>query len=110
MGAAAAGFLGLLAFPFLLRSLFSSRLSTLIRLPLLTSACLILLWAWPPLRFLIPLLPLALAACYLGLPLRVRPWTPTLLCAAALVAGLQSANYSRAALCSGFWYPDSVPP
>ncbi|MFN7545482.1 MAG: hypothetical protein ACK5TN_22105 [Acidobacteriota bacterium] len=110
VGAAAAGFLGLLAFPFLLRSLFSSRLSTLIRLPLLTSACLILLWAWPPLRFLIPLLPLALAACYLGLPLRVRPWAPTLLCAAALVAGFQSANYSRAALSSGCWYPDSIPP
>jgi hypothetical protein len=107
---AAAGWLSLIAFPFLLRTLFSQRLPSIIRLPVLVSGGFILLWAWPPLRFLIPLLPLALAAGYLGIPGAMRRWAPALLCAAALVGGIQSWKFSTAARSTGLWYPSVVSP
>ena len=62
------GALGLIAIPFVLRALFRNDLPLMIRAFLLLSGTVIVLWVWPPLRFLVPLIPILIWTAWSGAP------------------------------------------
>ena len=98
-------FIGLICLPFSVRALFRPGLPVPVRCFLLFSGGVILLWVWPPLRFVVPLLPLILWAVWSGFPLAARK---VLLASAWLLflnAAWSSHAFSEKALLSGLWYP-----
>ncbi len=99
------GILGLLCFPFALRALFRPGLPLPLRSFLLCSSAVILLWVWPPLRFVVPLLPLVLWAVWSGVPQAARNLLLTAAWLLFLNAAWSSHVFSQKALRSGFWYP-----
>jgi hypothetical protein len=104
------GVIGLVALPLITRSLYRSGLALPIRCFLLGSGTVILLWVWPPLRFLIPLLPLLVLAVFEGAPKKLQ--TPILICTVLLaLQGLRATHqFSIAASNSGLWYPQPTQP
>lgn len=104
------GLIGLLCLPFVLRSLLRGAIPNAIRFPLLASMGLIILWAWPPLRFLIPLLPLALGAFLLGVPPRWQTRATLCVIILAIFAAARTTHYTREAVSTGLWLPLPVPP
>jgi hypothetical protein len=100
--------LGLAFFPFLLRGVWG-RSALAARLYLVASLTVILLWAWPPQRFVIPLLPLAFWMLWQGCP---ASWRRGLLATTALLFAVcwqADRSYSAQAERSGIWMPEAVP-
>lgn len=73
-----------------------------VRFYLLASLALITLWAWPPLRFLVPLLPFALWLSLNTLPTR---FAVTILALLTLGGAWASHGISTHATRTGFWIP-----
>jgi hypothetical protein len=73
-----------------------------VRFYLLASLALITLWAWPPLRFLVPLLPFALWLSLNTLPTR---FAVTVLALLTLAGAWASHGISTHAARNGFWIP-----
>lgn len=66
------GILGFATIPWILRALVRKDLPLAIQFYLLLSYTIIVFWVWPPLRFLVPLLPLLLWGIWSGAPTIVR--------------------------------------
>lgn len=99
------GILGLIATPFIVRAFFRAEIPLAVRSMLLLSGAVILLWVWPPLRFLVPLLPLVLWMIWGGAPAVVRKALIPC-CWLLFVQGYRaSAAFSAIAAESGFWCP-----
>lgn len=103
------GVLGLIAAPFAIRALWQKEFAAPVRWLLLLSYGVILLWVWPPLRFLVPLLPLLVWSTWAGLPARLR-------LAFLVGCGLLAAEgwwvdrqFSTIASHSGIWCPIPTP-
>lgn len=104
------GAIGLIALPFGIRALFKSEFAPPVRAFLIFSGTVIVLWVWPPLRFLIPLLPLLFWAIWIAAPPR---WHIPILAVTAflIVQGIWSSNqFSATAAQSGLWYPQQTTP
>jgi hypothetical protein len=99
------GALGLLATPFLVRALWRKELALPIRGFLGFSLLVMLLWVWPPLRFLIPILPLLLLGVWLGSPARLRPFWTLSFVLLSLWSATASHSYAKWAETSGFYCP-----
>jgi hypothetical protein len=99
------GILGFVALPFFVRAFFGNTLPLVVRGFLLLSGLVIVLWVWPPLRFLIPILPLLIWAVWSGVPTQARIWF--LVSCWLLFAHCAGAShaYSLKALESRLWYP-----
>jgi hypothetical protein len=100
--------LGWVASPLVVRGAIRGRMGLAASISLAISIALMLLWAWPPLRFVIPLLPLLLWAIAEGTPQRLR--AGVLVCCWVLFAAgcYRSHLFSLTARESGCWYPLSA--
>jgi hypothetical protein len=99
------GIIGLICVPFIVRALFRHELPLGVRGFLLLSFGVILLWVWPPLRFIVPLLPLLLWAVWSGMPMVGRK-VLMISCWLLFAQGAwASYGFSVKAKESGFWCP-----
>jgi len=95
--------LGFLFVPFALRGM--RQLARPVLFYVLISLGLIAFWAWPPLRFLVPLLLLLLWMVASGLPARLVPLAYALLGVLTLHGAWASREISQHAAQNGFWIP-----
>ncbi len=99
------GILGVISVPFIVRAFFRSEVPLAVRSMLMLSGAVILLWVWPPLRFVVPLLPLVLWMIWGGAPAMVRKALIPC-CWLLFVQGYRASDtFSAIATESGFWCP-----
>ncbi len=100
--------LGLICVPLILRALLAKEIPLIVRSFLLLSIGVILLWVWPPFRFLVPLMPLLIWAVWSGAPNWLRKLVVPC-CWLLFGQGVYaSGSFSNAARESGLWIPTAV--
>ncbi len=96
---------GFICLPLILRAFIGKELPFIVKAFLIFSLSVILMWVWPPLRFMVPLMPLLVWAVWCGVPGMGKK---ILLPCCWLLFGQgvwASHTFSEAALESGFWSP-----
>jgi hypothetical protein len=97
--------LGIVCLPLSLRALAGKEVPIIVRSFLILSLAVILMWVWPPLRFLVPLMPLLIWMVWSGSPAMSKK---IFLACCWLLFGQgvwASHTFSQAARESGFWSP-----
>jgi hypothetical protein len=100
-----AAVLGVVAIPFAIRGVYLAKLPLVVRAFIWFTIGIIVLWAWPPLRFLIPVLPVLIWAVWMGVPGKFRPLFLVIILILFWVSSYACLKYSKQALSTGLWYP-----
>ncbi len=103
------GFLiSIVVFAFGLRGSLRDQSRQLLRWAALGNLLILMLWVWPPLRFLIPWLPILMGIVWCGVPVRFRKYGLAMVWILFACALISDSRATRQALETGFWCPSTV--
>jgi 4-amino-4-deoxy-L-arabinose transferase-like glycosyltransferase len=97
-----------LGFVLVLRGCRRDRVGRLVWWAAAGNVAVLLLWVWPPLRFVIPWLPVFMLLAWRGVSLRFRNHGLVLVWALFACASASDTKYTVQALRSGFWCPSPL--